>query len=503
MIPLMWAPYFIGGGTPKETLDKITMMIASVAPPDRALYEGIAQWGRYACVAAGPFGAERNNSSVYNAWRDFPRGVDYNAWAEGRFKAVYRIAGPLPPPQAAAATVGDQHLRMAEAIVVGMKGATAAEKEKKEKFAIHEKVKILAACGLHEGEWDLVPPIYDKITEDGRTRTAVRAAMELEYRSTTMASEFPACVFLSTQLVTDVKELKFGWQGSTSFESCHRGISPFSVPSSSLEVHQRLRALEEDAELATTTTLADIRATRTRPPTCPGDYYSLLQMLCSYIKLLMMMFGTACEHMTSATTIYFLLQERMSTFQMITKEQVAHLLWAIFVDARAYFNTPHDIMGNPPVSSLDWMIGAMKGGSLPSALGTPMTSLFGSTDGASNPYQIENGSAGRRDEVPRYQRGSPPPNTNVNSSIEAATAAARRCNPNLNYRLIMDTAPHPKPRITSMMLKRAGCFDYLFFGKCSVERCSFKHDGDLDESKVDGVIAKMRPGLAKFVEINS
>jgi hypothetical protein len=154
-------------------------------------------------------------------------------------------------------------------------------------------------CGLHEGEWDQVPPIYDKITEDGRTRLAVRDAMELEYKSTTMVSEFPSSVFLSTQLVSDVKDLKFGWQGSSSFESCHRGISPFSVPSSSIEVHQQLRALEEDAELATTTTLADVCATRTRPPPCPSNYYSLLQMLCAYIKFLMMMFGSACEHMTS------------------------------------------------------------------------------------------------------------------------------------------------------------------------------------------------------------
>ena len=110
-------------------------------------------------------------------------------------------------------------------------------------------------------------------------------------------------------------------------------------------------------------------------------------MLCYYIKLLMMMFGTACKHMTSATTIYFLLQEHMSTFPVMTKEQVAHLiLWAIFIDARANFNMPHDIVGNLPVSSLDWLIGAMKWWSLPSALGTPMTLLFRSTDGASNPY---------------------------------------------------------------------------------------------------------------------
>jgi hypothetical protein len=84
-----------------------------------------------------------------------------------------------------------------------MKGATAAEKEKKEKFATHKKLKILAACGLHEGEWDEVPPIYDKFTEDGRTHLAIRAPMEQVYRATTMVAEFPSSVFLSTQLVTN------------------------------------------------------------------------------------------------------------------------------------------------------------------------------------------------------------------------------------------------------------------------------------------------------------
>jgi hypothetical protein len=30
MIPLMWAPYFIMGGTPKDTLNKIELLVASV-----------------------------------------------------------------------------------------------------------------------------------------------------------------------------------------------------------------------------------------------------------------------------------------------------------------------------------------------------------------------------------------------------------------------------------------------------------------------------------------
>ena len=122
-------------------------------------------------------------------------------------------------------------------------------------------------------------------------------------------------------------------------------------------------------------------------------------MMCSYIKI-MMMFGNACEHMLSVTTTYFLIQERIATFQeLMNKTQVAHLVWAIFVDARA--------------------------------------------------------------------------------------------------------APQPKSCITVMSLKRAGCFGYLFFGKRSNNQCSFKYDGEIDEAKSDGVIEKMRPGLAKFMELNS
>ena len=49
------------------------------------------------------------------------------------------------------------------------------QKEKEQKPANHEKLKILAACRLHEGEWDQVPPTHeDNTTEDGRTCLATR-----------------------------------------------------------------------------------------------------------------------------------------------------------------------------------------------------------------------------------------------------------------------------------------------------------------------------------------
>jgi hypothetical protein len=170
----------------------------------------------------------------------------------------------------------------------------------------------------------------------------------------------------------------------------------------------------------------------------------------------------------------------------MTKIHVAHLLWAIFTDAQDYFNTPHDVINNPPVSHLDWIIGGMKGGNLPTMLGTLLQAFCGSGNGTGNPYQIEKGSVGGNNEPggPKHPRGSPAPNTMVHSRIETATAAARQCNPDVDYWMLMAIAPHPKPRITTMQLH------YLFFGKCAGAHCSFKHDGEVNESKIDGVIAK-------------
>jgi hypothetical protein len=116
MIPLMWAPYFITGGTPEDTLDKTELLVASIPPADREVYEFIREWGRYACVAAGPLGAEVNQSSISVDWRDFPRGTQYNDWAQGRFWSIYRMAERQPA--AAPVPTVDHNLRVAKATVI-------------------------------------------------------------------------------------------------------------------------------------------------------------------------------------------------------------------------------------------------------------------------------------------------------------------------------------------------------------------------------------------------
>ena len=65
-------------------------------------------------------------SSVSAGWRDI--------FLMAARRPKDRMAGSQPP---AAAPPVDQHLRMAEAIVIGAKDAAAAEKKKKEKLANH------------------------------------------------------------------------------------------------------------------------------------------------------------------------------------------------------------------------------------------------------------------------------------------------------------------------------------------------------------------------------
>jgi hypothetical protein len=196
-----------------------------------------------------------------------------------------------------------------------------------------------------------------------------------------------------------------------------------------------------------------------------------------------------------------LIKDKMAIFERMDANNVAHLRWATFTDARWYFNATHNVMGNPSASSFDWLIGAMESGTLAATLGAPLSPCL---DGAVGPSKEVKQEATHRRKSRGIDEGPQPPapNTNVHSRIEAATSASGRCNPAVDHQMVMAVAPLPKPRITTMQLKRAGCFEHLFFGKCATSGCSFKHDGEVEESKIDGAIAKMRPGLAKFVKLN-
>jgi hypothetical protein len=196
------------------------------------------------------------------------------------------------------------------------------------------------------------------ICQDRRTKAALRAAMEQEYWEMT---EIPPSIFMLIQLVTDVKEVNFGWQAYQTYASCHSGISLFAVPHTSIKSHAALQDVEEDAEQATSTTLADVHLAIIGPPTFPGGNYAFLQMLGAYTKPLIMLFGAQCAHLAHMMQIHQIFHAGVAMYQeRISNVQVIHILWLVFIDARTYFSTPHDVMGNPQESRLKYIVGLME-----------------------------------------------------------------------------------------------------------------------------------------------
>jgi hypothetical protein len=64
----------------------------------------------------------------------------------------------------------------------------------------------------------------------------------------------------------------------------------------------------------------------------------MIQMMCAYIKLLMMLFWSSCKHVAHVATIFFIVRDGMAMFEHMTRNEVVHLLWAIFANARTYFS---------------------------------------------------------------------------------------------------------------------------------------------------------------------
>ena len=151
--------------------------------------------------------------------------------------------------------------------------------------------------------------------------------MEQESKDAPLSPEMHTLVFLSPNLVTEVKSVNFGWQNSDTYVNYHRDKSPFAMPNMSFEFHLAAVNLEVSLDRATSTTLADPRTTETGPPLCPQDYVGFLQMLGAYIKLIFVLFGLQCSHLLQVVRINALLHSQIQVYYQMQRDQIAHILW--------------------------------------------------------------------------------------------------------------------------------------------------------------------------------
>ncbi len=201
----------------------------------------------------------------------------------------------------------------------------------------HECIRL--ACGLDPANYDAGrPPIYAVFLTEVRLMVKVEVMLQ-KFLVPAPNDWDPISVYASQELVRDMKDLKFGWGNKNTHDTCHRGISPFTVLQGSMGQQTKRCKTQERADRATCLSTDNVRALEAKPGCCPASYYGMLNLLKRYIRLLTtVLFGAGCSHLTEVQYVYQVLAEKIAVYKTMLVELIAETLWQVFVDPRECFS---------------------------------------------------------------------------------------------------------------------------------------------------------------------
>jgi hypothetical protein len=206
-------------------------------------------------------------------------------------------------------------------------------------FSLLEHERICLACGLDPANYDAGRlPIYAVFLAKERLMVKVEAVLQ-KYLAPPPDDWDPIRLYVLQDLVHDMKDLKLGWGNENTYDTCHRGITPFAVMQVSMDQQTKRRKTQERAEMATYLSTEDVRAAlEAEPGCCPASYHSMLNLMKRYICLLTMLFGAGCSHLTEVQGVYQLLAKKGALYKSMSIDLIAEILWRVFVDARECFS---------------------------------------------------------------------------------------------------------------------------------------------------------------------
>ncbi|KAI2490032.1 hypothetical protein MHU86_24547 [Fragilaria crotonensis] len=205
----------------------------------------------------------------------------------------------------------------------------------------HERIRL--ACGLDPANYDVGrPPIYAVFLAEGRSMVKVEAVLQ-KFLTPAPNDWDPIRVYVSQELVRDMKDLKFGWGNENTHDTCHRGISPFAVLQVSMDQQTKRRKTQERADRATYLSTDDVRALEAEPGCCP-----------------------------EVQGVYQVLAEKIAVYETMSAELIAETLWRVFVDARECFS---HLGPGLPESQLYSLRHDLRGGTLRVSINCPVALL--------------------------------------------------------------------------------------------------------------------------------
>ena len=265
-IPMAWAPYFMAAQSPeaaRRTLRRLTDGNSTEQQQEQTAR--LETWVRAACMRSGPVGANRYRSKLHMPWVPHRAVLDRTIarWATRRlvpFLTVPVIAPPLYGRGGAGLPPMDRG--------GGFGGGAPYEGRETKVYSPLEHERIRLACGLDPANYDAGrPPIYAVFLAEGRLMVKVEAVMQ-KFLAPAPNDWDPTRVYVSQELVRDMKDLKLGWGNANTHDTCHRGISPFAVLHVSMDQQTKRCKTQERADRATYLSTDDFRALEAEPGCC-------------------------------------------------------------------------------------------------------------------------------------------------------------------------------------------------------------------------------------------
>jgi hypothetical protein len=389
---------------------------------------------------------------------------------------------------------------------MGLSSGAAAKQ-----FSELEHSKIRAMASLTEAQYDnMRPPIYSMMLAEGRTMAKVDTLLH-QFMAPDPDSEVPVHVFVSQDMVRDVKDLRFGWNGDLSFETCHRGISPFAVVAVNQENASHRRRAQERARRATHLTPSDVESLETRPGVCPHSYDGLIRLLSAYLRFLFILCGARCNHYLEVVTIRKALCNKMAIYESISPAEVAQIVWSIFMDARNFYGSA--TVDPLPTSNLVMLRMYLETGSIKTSINCPVDRLLGLNTGTATVTGTTGSLASAMSSMSGSSAFSAASSAGGSSSkinahhhadLKRVTADLVRRHPTVKFTEVMSA---PQERLTYPEVKLGGagsCLDMHYFGRCKNEGCHYKHGviGAASSAKVAGVLPRLELALAAYSAAN-
>jgi hypothetical protein len=483
-IPIAWAPYFMDFKTPHEALQMgrtLLGTLTSVADRNRAT--PLLDWLRTTCVRMGPIMEDRVRSLLDQGFEQTSPDARVITWMQGKLSPYLKAGitavptGGLPgvPPPLPTGTITTQ----------------SGERE----FSQLETMKIQAACGLTDAQWDTdLPEVYTRMLEEGRTTARVKALLEDVFRPDDLFSLTHVHLGVTTDMAKDIKELNFGYSNDWSYDTCHRGLSPFAVIGVSMATASKRRRQADRFTRTTNLTLNEVTQAETSPDPLPTEYHGLVNLLRRYVELLRHLVGERSGHFVEVMRITAELNARQFIFEALEPNQVASLLWQIFMDARRFFSTGIDTRGNLPQSLLRTTYNEVAIGIVQTHLNVPYAQIIGHGPAEDQPnYPEPRGTSGSGHQESRTFRHVP-------AAIKSILRGARSKYPTVTVAELM-AAHDPPLQYTQVRLGPSGsCLDYLCFGNCKNSRCSYKHTetASIQASRAEAVAPKLGAAYSAY-----